>query len=170
MKTYADELEKLGFTLEQSPGDPSIIMFMDKDQGDLVDAADIAHFADQMAHGAARDQLNRAATLAKTIEGNWRSAIGQGMKPTGYAEYTVPGATNYREVILRAPVKKGDFRLERAAKTERGVQSGDWRVFGPDNKFWGTVNGEMTEVEARAAVPEMFRMSELERPQFESGH
>lgn len=89
---YDADLELLsdnGLTLERNPEDPSMVAFMDEN-GDLLSADELAEEP-----GLAKELVLAAYRVQEAADAD--------KVPTRYANYQLPGGSNYREVLLTLP-------------------------------------------------------------------
>ena len=108
---YDADLELLsdnGLTLERNPEDPSMVAFMDEN-GDLLSADELAEEP-----GLAKDLVLAAYRVQEAADAD--------KVPTRYANYQLPGGTNYREVLLTLPAKEGRAWVDSGGNLRGWVQ------------------------------------------------
>ena len=122
-------MEKWGIVVSRNPEDENQVAFLDRDNPDDLMTADELESAGYPI---------AAVRAAMEIESGG-VAVGATGFPK-YSQYTLPGGTNYREVLLTLPSKVAppDFSNWKS----KYVGGGEWEVHDADRKFRGLVRAD----------------------------
>jgi hypothetical protein len=103
-----DTLRELGIVIEVNPEDPGMVAFSDEENpGDFMDAGEIENAG----------YPERAVFAAHRIENSGRNRTNNAK----YGQYTLPGGTRYREVLLTLPAKEGRAWVDRSGNVRQWV-------------------------------------------------